>query len=42
MDNTSILLKYGNKPCKDMLAETHLIVESPVVPVHKLLNPLLA
>jgi hypothetical protein len=36
-----VLLKYGNESCKDMLAETDLIVESPVMPVNKLVNPLL-
>jgi hypothetical protein len=41
MGDASVCLKYRNKFCKDMLAETHLIVKSPVMPVNKFINPLL-
>jgi hypothetical protein len=41
MDNTRVLLKNGNESRKDMLVETDLVVESPVVPVDKLVDPLL-
>jgi hypothetical protein len=41
MGNTSVLLKHGNESCKDVLAETDLVVESPVMPINKLIDPLL-
>ena len=42
VDDTSIPLKHRNKLCKNVLAETDLIIESPIVSILQFINPVLA